>query len=288
MRRRRWVRSWLTGLGGRPAARARDARRSARRAPSDARAAADAPGPAVDVDEALLRGGPGAADPEARHVEILDGDGGAGADACAAYARLATRPVALEVAGEDGEEERDLYVRTRARSPRDDGPGWLATAWRRTAVVRRARADERLRLSDGAAVVAVANPRSLVDVHVCDAETDGVVAEAILTLFELDASIERDACARAVDGLGALVYGDEAAAPAPGARAPRRRSRTRTARSRRSSTSSPRASAPRTAATARGRGASSPSTRPSSARRGPRCSSRTASSCAACPSRSRS
>ena len=81
-----------------------------------------------------------------------------------------------------------------------------------------------MKLSDAASVVAVANPRSLVDVHVCDAETDGVVAEAILTLFELDASIERDACARAVDGLGALLYGDEAAAPAPGARAPRRRS----------------------------------------------------------------
>lgn len=115
----------------------------------------------------------------------------------AALGRIYVRPLVLSLA-EGADDERDVYVRCRCRSPKIAGPGWIATEWQRTRVVHQA-AWPAKKLQGGGLCVAIANPRSVVDVQVCCADSDVPLASRTLSAFDIDASIEHDVCARAVD-----------------------------------------------------------------------------------------
>ncbi|KAJ8601786.1 hypothetical protein CTAYLR_006806 [Chrysophaeum taylorii] len=205
VRRRRWIREWVTSdrmvPSSRPASLFEDPQKKKKN---------------LDVDTSLLVGRPTAKSADLEDVRmrvavIEDDEERDDTAAAAALGRIYVRPLAIALP-EGGDDERDVYVRARCRSPKLAGAGWVATAWQSTRVVHQTNTPTR-KLSGGALCVAIANPRSVVDLHVCCADTDASLAQCELGAFEIDAALERDVVARAVDNVyprvGRWVFGND-------------------------------------------------------------------------------
>ncbi|KAJ1458512.1 hypothetical protein M885DRAFT_512986 [Pelagophyceae sp. CCMP2097] len=197
VRRRRWAREWAeTDVPGSRLQRvfmagdAREAERDEGRHPHKidrALLGAGAALPSHDASDVRL----GITVVEADPFEDLGDE-----DGLPAIGIVSVEPTALSLA--DGEDDdRDVYVQARVRTPNDGGPGWRATRWRRTGTVRTSVGSRKL--VGGGVRVAVANPRAKVDVSVCLADTGAVLSEATFSVFELDASIEHDRVCAALD-----------------------------------------------------------------------------------------
>lgn len=194
VRRRRWVREWIRAYDEAPITPSEE-----RRTGQWQHIEADAVNKRLLLQEkstALLATG----DPDdvkKQVIAIEDNLKDEGEERPAALGRVYVRPLLLSLA-EGADDERDVYVRCRCRSPKIAGPGWIATDWQRTRVVHQA-AWPAKKLQGGALCVAIANPRSVVDVQVCCADSDVPLASRTLFVFDIDASIEHDVCARAID-----------------------------------------------------------------------------------------
>ena len=195
VRRRRWVREWINDdsvVTTREVSEFIPSRRA------DAR-----------VDMSLCASGfkttPGdTSDDVKKKIDVVtleeDDDNEPQTPLVAALGRIYVRPTALDLHFET-DDERDLYARTRVRSPKDNGAGWIATTWATTDVVEHfSKSSLVTSFQGGVSCVAIANPRSRVDVQVCDADSHAEIASCSFSAFDCDHSIHGDAAANFVDG----------------------------------------------------------------------------------------